>query len=212
MHRFCQLTQSARCAAQSPRIERVRTRDGSRPRRRHGGLRAGGRIAAGRAAAGLGAWLGTHARNLLPLAEAMRRWAARCCSICRVRRLAAAAGAWGTEDYADAIAEFLAAMPAGQRASGSGIRSAAASDCSSRRAIRRLVDGLFLIAAAGLPRTRSLPERVADRGAALAFRRGAAADPRGTGARRAARTLRQRRLRAAPGRCGRSWSRRSARI
>ena len=103
--------QSARRAAQSPPAVRTREgRDGSHPRRRSRGVRAGRRFAAGRAAAGLGAWLGTHAPATCCRWPRRRGgWAARCCSICRgsaPRRRRP--DAWGTADYADAVAEFLA--------------------------------------------------------------------------------------------------------
>ena len=77
--------------------------------------------------------------------------------------------AWGTEDYADAVAEFLAARPAGRLI---WIGHSFGCRVGLQLAARHpgLVDGLFLIAAAGLPRTRSPLGARPDRGTALAFR------------------------------------------
>jgi pimeloyl-ACP methyl ester carboxylesterase len=77
--------------------------------------------------------------------------------------------AWGTADYADAIAEWLAGLPAGRR-----VWVAHSFGCrvGLQLAARHpeVVDGLFLIAAAGLPPRRSLAARVRIAARRLAFR------------------------------------------
>ena len=87
--------------------------------------------------------------------------------------------AWGTADYADAVAEWLGGIAGRAAHLGRRIRSAAASDCSSRRAIPELVDGLFLIAAAGLPPQRSLAARVRVAARRWAFRLARGLTPEG---------------------------------
>ena len=78
-------------------------------------------------------------------------------------------GAWGTADYADAIAEFLAARPPERRIwIGHSFGCRVGLQLASRHP--GLIGGLFLIAAAGLPRTRSLPERLGIAARRLAFR------------------------------------------
>jgi pimeloyl-ACP methyl ester carboxylesterase len=68
-------------------------------------------------------------------------------------------GAWGTAEYADAVAEWLAGVAAPRRV---WIAHSFGTRVGLQLAARHpeLVDGLFLIAAAGLPRRRSLPERL----------------------------------------------------
>jgi pimeloyl-ACP methyl ester carboxylesterase len=104
-------------------------------------------------------WGHTH-RNLLPMAEATRRLGPSV--LLDLPGFGASPPppeAWGTGDYADAVAEFLAARPAGRRV---WIGHSFGCRVGLQLAARHpgLVHGLFLIAAAGLPRTRSLPERV----------------------------------------------------
>jgi len=68
-------------------------------------------------------------------------------------------GAWGTADYADAVAEWLPQMPAGRRI---WIGHSFGCRVGLRLAARHpgLIDALFLVAAAGLAPRRSLAERV----------------------------------------------------
>ena len=74
-----------------------------------------------------------------------------------------------------------------------------------------VVDGLFLIAAAGLPPQRTAWAQARRDGAALRLSLGAATHPRRAGARPAARRFGSADYRSGRGVCGRSWSRRSAR-
>jgi pimeloyl-ACP methyl ester carboxylesterase len=112
-------------------------------------------------------WGHTHA-NLLPLAEAMRRAAPSV--LLDLPGFGASPmppAAWGTADYADAIAEWLGGVPAARR-----VWVAHSFGCriGLQLAARHpeLLDGLFLIAAAGLPPRRSPLQR-----ARAAARRGA---------------------------------------
>ena len=77
--------------------------------------------------------------------------------------------AWGTADYADAVAEWLAGLPARRR-----VWVAHSFGCrvGLQLAARHpeVVDGLFLIAAAGLPPRRSLAARVRIAARRWAFR------------------------------------------
>jgi pimeloyl-ACP methyl ester carboxylesterase len=118
-------------------------------------------------------WGHSHA-NLLPLAEATRRSARSL--LLDLPGFGAAPpppGAWGTEDYADAVAEWLAPMtvdaPAGPRI---WVAHSFGARVGLQLAARHpgLVDGLFLIAAAGLPRRRSPTERVRFAARRWAFR------------------------------------------
>jgi pimeloyl-ACP methyl ester carboxylesterase len=114
-------------------------------------------------------WGHTH-RNLLPLAEATGRLGGSVLlDLPGFGDSPPPPAAWGTEDYADAVAEFLAVKPAGRRI---WIGHSFGCRIGLRLAARHpgLVDGLFLIAAAGLPRTRSLPERIRITARRLAFR------------------------------------------
>src|SRR5262245_37611585 len=68
-------------------------------------------------------------------------------------------GDWGTEDYADAFADWFATLPRARRiwighsfGCRVGLQLAARHPAS--------IDGLFLIAAAGLPRTRTVLEQI----------------------------------------------------
>lgn len=67
-------------------------------------------------------------------------------------------GPWGTEDYADAVAEWLADRPAERRVwIGHSFGARVGLQLAARHP--KLVNGLLLIAAAGLPRRRSPAER-----------------------------------------------------
>ena len=103
-------------------------------------------------------WGHTH-RNLLPMAEATRRTGkSLLLDFPGFGASAPPAGAWGTEDYADAAAQWLAERTQGRRV---WIGHSFGCRVGLQLAARHpgLLDGLFLIAAAGLPRHRSLPER-----------------------------------------------------
>ena len=103
-------------------------------------------------------WGHTH-RNLLPLAEAAPR-AARSIllDLPGFGDSPPPPGPWGTEDYADAVAEWLAPRPAGRRIwIGHSFGARVGLQLAARHP--ELVDGLLLIAAAGLPRRRSPAER-----------------------------------------------------
>lgn len=103
-------------------------------------------------------WGQTHAA-LLPLAEAMRRSARSILlDLPGFGASPAPPAAWSTADYADAVAEWLAAKAAERR-----IWVAHSFGCrvGLQLAARHpdLVDGLFLISAPGLPKRRSPAER-----------------------------------------------------
>jgi pimeloyl-ACP methyl ester carboxylesterase len=123
-------------------------------------------------------WGHTH-RNLLPLAEATRRLGGSV--LLDLPGFGASPpppDPWGTEDYADAVAEFLAARPVERRVwIGHSFGCRVGLQLASRHP--GLVSGLFLIAAAGLPRTRSLPERVRIAARRLAFRAARRLTPEG---------------------------------
>src|SRR4051812_48229688 len=123
-------------------------------------------------------WGHTH-RNLLPLADATGRLGGSVLlDLPGFGDSPPPPVAWGTEDYADAVAEFLVARPAGRRI---WIGHSFGCRVGLRLAARHpgLVDGLFLIAAAGLPRTRSLPERIRITARRLAFRTARRLTPEG---------------------------------
>ncbi len=67
---------------------------------------------------------------------------------------------WGTSDYADALAELIASRAGGQRVivAGHSFGGRVAIDLAAR--YPQHVAGLILLASAGLPRKRSLPQRV----------------------------------------------------
>ena len=99
-------------------------------------------------------WGHTH-QNMLPLADAMRRRARSV--LLDLPGFGASPpppGVWGTADYADAAAEWLASTPAGRRIwVGHSFGCRVGLQLAARHP--ELVDGLFLIAAAGLPPHRS---------------------------------------------------------
>jgi pimeloyl-ACP methyl ester carboxylesterase len=114
-------------------------------------------------------WGHTH-RNLLPLAEATRRLGRSVLlDLPGFGDSPPPPDAWGTGDYADAVAEFLAARPA-ERLIWIGHSFGCRVGLQLAARHPGLVDGLFLIAAAGLPRTRSLPERARIAARRWAFR------------------------------------------
>ncbi|HWD57008.1 MAG TPA: alpha/beta fold hydrolase, partial [Stellaceae bacterium] len=86
--------------------------------------------------------------------------------------------AWGTEDYADAVAEWLGGLPARRRL---WIGHSFGCRVGLRLAARHpgAVSGLFLIAAAGLPPHRSLAARLKRLPRRLAFRALRAMTPEG---------------------------------
>jgi pimeloyl-ACP methyl ester carboxylesterase len=104
-------------------------------------------------------WGHTH-QNLRPLADAARL--AGTSVLIDLPGFGASplpAVAWGTADYADAVAAWLAKRPAERRVwIGHSFGCRVGLQLAARHPA--LIDGLFLIAAAGLPRRRSLPERV----------------------------------------------------
>jgi pimeloyl-ACP methyl ester carboxylesterase len=114
-------------------------------------------------------WGHTH-QALLPLAQAMRRqgdsWLV---DLPGFGASPIPPAAWGTADYADAIAEWIATLPAGPKvwvAHSFGCRVGLQLAARHPRA----VDALFLIAAAGLPPRRSLAAQVRRLPRRLAFR------------------------------------------
>jgi pimeloyl-ACP methyl ester carboxylesterase len=114
-------------------------------------------------------WGHSHA-NMLPLAQAMPRGTRSVLlDLPGFGGTPPPPGAWGTEDYADAVAEWLtgeAARPRVWVAHSFGCR------VGLQLAARHpeLVDGLFLIAAAGLQRRRSPTARVRMTARRWAFR------------------------------------------
>jgi len=86
--------------------------------------------------------------------------------------------AWGTADYADAVAQWLAAIPAGRRV---WIGHSFGSRVGLRLAARHpdLVNGLFLIAAPGLQPRRPFPERARRKVRSLAYKAMRALAPEG---------------------------------
>jgi pimeloyl-ACP methyl ester carboxylesterase len=123
-------------------------------------------------------WGHTH-RNLLPLAEATRPLGKSVLfDLPGFGESPPPPAPWGTEDYADAVAEYLAARPGERRI---WIGHSFGCRVGLRLAARHpgLVDGLFLIAAAGLPRTRSLPECLRITARRLAFRAARSLTPEG---------------------------------
>jgi pimeloyl-ACP methyl ester carboxylesterase len=104
-------------------------------------------------------WGHTH-RAFLPLAESVRRTASSI--LVDFPGFGASPpppGPWGTADYADAVAEWLTTLPAGRRI---WIGHSFGCRVGLRLAARHAdaVQGLFLVAAAGLPPQRSAAARV----------------------------------------------------
>lgn len=99
-------------------------------------------------------WGHTH-RNMLPLADAMRHSVRS--TLVDLPGFGASPpppGPWGTEDYADAIAEWLSReKPARRIWIGHSFGCRVGLQLAARHP--GLIDGLFLIAAAGLPRRRT---------------------------------------------------------
>jgi pimeloyl-ACP methyl ester carboxylesterase len=114
-------------------------------------------------------WGQTHTA-MLPLAQAMQRVAGSV--LLDLPGFGASPippSAWGTADYADAAAEWLATLPAGKRIwVGHSFGCRVGLQLVARHP--QAVDGLFLIAAAGLQRRRSLVERVRYAGRRWAYR------------------------------------------
>jgi len=128
-------------------------------------------------------WGHTH-RNMLPLAEATRRLGGSVLlDLPGFGDSPPPPGAWSTADYADAVAEFLTARfsaggPPGRRIwIGHSFGCRVGLQLASRHP--GLIGGLFLIAAAGLPRTRSLPERIRFAARRWAFRTARSLTPEG---------------------------------
>ncbi len=94
--------------------------------------------------------------NLVPLAGTMPRSAVSyLVDLPGFGRSPAPPGPWGTEDYADAVAEWLGGIGAGRRVwIGHSFGCRVGLQLAARHP--ELLDGLFLIAAAGLQRQRSL--------------------------------------------------------
>jgi pimeloyl-ACP methyl ester carboxylesterase len=88
--------------------------------------------------------------------------------------------AWGTTDYADAAAEWLADIPAQRRV---WIGHSFGSRVGLRLAAQHpeLLDGVFLIATPGLQRSRSLPEQARRKARSLAYKALRALTPEGPG-------------------------------
>lgn len=123
-------------------------------------------------------WGHSHAA-LLPLAQAMQRaadsWLVDFPGFGASPR---PPGPWGTEDYADAMAEWLGAMPAGKRLwVGHSFGCRVGLQLAARHPAA--VNGLFLIAAAGLPPQRSWWTRARRAPRRLAFRLARALTPEG---------------------------------
>jgi pimeloyl-ACP methyl ester carboxylesterase len=123
-------------------------------------------------------WGHTHA-NMLPLTQAMPRGTRSV--LLDLPGFGAAPpppGAWGTADYADAVAEWLAGSPAARR-----VWVAHSFGCrvGLQLAARHpdLVDGLFLVAAAGLPPRRSPVARLRVAARRWAFRVARSLTPEG---------------------------------
>jgi pimeloyl-ACP methyl ester carboxylesterase len=123
-------------------------------------------------------WGHSHAA-LLPLAQAMRRSAQSwLVDFPGFGASPPPPAAWGTEDYADAMAEWIDGMPPGRRLwVGHSFGCRVGLQLAARHP--RAVDGLFLVAAAGLPRQRSLGARLRLAPRRLAFRVARALTPEG---------------------------------
>jgi pimeloyl-ACP methyl ester carboxylesterase len=114
-------------------------------------------------------WGHSHA-NLLPLAEAMQRQAdSWLIDLPGFGASPIPPGSWGTEDYADAMAEWLKILPAGRKIwVGHSFGCRVGLQLAARHP--GAVDALFLIAAAGLPPQRSLAARLRRAPRRAAFR------------------------------------------
>jgi len=123
-------------------------------------------------------WGHSHS-SLLPLAEAMRpRADSRLVDLPGFGASPLPPGPWGTADYADAIADWLAALPPRRRV---WIGHSFGCRVGVQLAARHpdTVAALVLIAAAGLPPHRSLPTRLRRLPRRLAFRALRAMAPEG---------------------------------
>jgi pimeloyl-ACP methyl ester carboxylesterase len=123
-------------------------------------------------------WGHTH-RNMLALAEGVRRSAPSILlDLPGFGESPAPPVAWSTADYADAIAEFLRVLPPGRRIwIGHSFGCRVGLQLASRHP--ELLDGLFLIAAAGLQPRRSLLARLRLRMRRRIFRLARALTPEG---------------------------------
>src|SRR6185437_14667149 len=123
-------------------------------------------------------WGHSHAA-LLPLAEAMRPHAdSRLVDLPGFGGSALPPGPWGTADYADAMAAWLATLPARRRIwIGHSFGCRVGVQLAARHP--QAVAALFLIAAAGLPPRRSLATQLKRLPRRLAFRVARALTPEG---------------------------------
>jgi pimeloyl-ACP methyl ester carboxylesterase len=123
-------------------------------------------------------WGHTH-QVLLPLAQTMRQLAdSWLVDLPGFGASPLPPSAWGTEDYADAMAEWLATMPAGRKIwIGHSFGCRVGLQLAARHP--RAIDALFLIAAAGLPPHRSLAARARRWPRRAAFRMLRALTPEG---------------------------------
>jgi pimeloyl-ACP methyl ester carboxylesterase len=103
---------------------------------------------------------GQSGKAMLPLAESLGAFA--CSSVVDFPGFGNSPlppETWGTAEYADAIAEWLKGEPRGQRFwVGHSFGCRVGIQLAARHP--ELIDGLILVAAAGLPRKRSLPEQL----------------------------------------------------
>ena len=123
-------------------------------------------------------WGHTH-RALLPLAESLRRTAPSVLvDFPGFGESPVPPGPWGTADYADAMAEWLAGCGAARRVwIGHSFGSRVGLQLAARHP--ELVQGLFLIAAAGLPPRRSPAARIRFAARRWAFRIARSLTPEG---------------------------------
>jgi pimeloyl-ACP methyl ester carboxylesterase len=114
-------------------------------------------------------WGHSH-QALLPLAQAMRTQAdSRLVDLPGFGASPIPPGPWGTKDYAEAMAEWLATLPPGRKIwVGHSFGCRVGLQLAARHP--GAVDALFLIAAAGLPPRRSLAARVKRWPRRIAFR------------------------------------------
>ena len=123
-------------------------------------------------------WAHSHA-SLAPLAQVMRPFAdSRLVDFPGFGASPLPPGAWGTEDYADAMAEWLAGLPARRRIwVGHSFGCRVGLQLAARHPAT--VDALFLIAAAGLQPHRSLWTRARRTPRRLVFKMARAITPEG---------------------------------